>query len=124
MWTLSPYYYFIQSIRNILQICFGTRVKLLKDPFFQNIVKLIEGSSKYIALGYKPIEFLPILSFRQKLKDCELFFRELRSGLFPTLIERASCSTQESMFQRLCQQHEKFELDNEDLYQALGNGKC
>ncbi|KAG2219240.1 hypothetical protein INT45_009848, partial [Circinella minor] len=106
------------SVNNILQICFGTRAKSPHDPLYRGIMTLIEGSAKYIAVGYGPIGFLPILSFRQELKDCELFFRELRNGLFPALIDRISRSTQDSMFQRLCQQREEFQLEDEDLYQA------
>ena len=108
------------SANNILQICFGTRSKSRDDPLYQAIVALIEGTANSMVVGYGLVGFLPILSFRQELKDCERFFQGLRDRLFPTLVDYASRSTQECMFQRLCRQREGLDLEDKDLYQASG----
>ena len=111
------------SANNILQMCFGTRVKSPDDPLYQDIIALIDGTAKYIAVGYGPIGFLPVLWFRQELRDCKRFFQELRGGLLPRLVDYASRSKQECMFQSLCQLREGHNLEDEDLYQASGDGR-
>ena len=108
------------SANNILQIYFGTRITSPDDPLYQDIVALIEGTANSMAVGCGPIGFLPILSFRQELKDCKHFFQGLRDRLFPTLLDRALSSTQECMFQRLCQRRGGVDMEDEDLYQASG----